>query len=352
LPGSAAGEVRLWTDANGEFSVMAELVRIDHGKAVLRRADNGKEVSVRLDKLSDRDRTFIRTQHQHAAAEPQRDGPAQAAEDFYNELRIETREAAIELLTPKAQEVVKATKDKSPLDALPAPEEGPRALRIGRPKVEGKVATVPVQVRAAGVTHKTKVHLREVEGQWRVFAISAAYPDGEKTFNFEAAPDSAGGSPLEALVGKPFALAGTKFDGHPIDVSKYQGRPVLITFWATWCDACRAEMPNIAANYQKYAGRGFQVIGVSVDDDLEALDSYFRRMKPPWEVIVDNLGGARNSMAARYGVNSLPALVLVGLDGKVVAVNCRGEALGKELEKLFAQAWNPHTPGRIQVAAH
>lgn len=350
LASFAAGNERLWTDADGEFTVMAELVRVERGNVVLRRED-GQEVSVPLGKLSDRDRAFIRTQRQKSsAAAPKQDGPAQTAEDFYSELRSEKREAAIELLTPKAQEVVKAAKDKSPLDALPAPEEGNRTIRVGRAKMEGKVATVPVQVRAAGAMHKTKVHLREEEGEWLVFAISAAYPDGEKTFNFEAPPGKEGGSPLEGLVGQPFALAGMTLDGNQVDLSKYQGRPVLVTFWATWCDACRAEMPNIAANYQKFANKGFDVIGVSVDEDLEALDSFVRKEKPPWMVLVDNLGGARNSMAARYGINSLPALILVGPDGKVVAVNCRGEALGKELEKLCATAQR-EGDGRIRYAS-
>ena len=331
----STAEERLWTDVTGDSTLMAEFVKVERGSAVLRTED-GREIDVPINKLSDRDRAFIRSQRTKPVAKPKQDGPAQIAEDFYNELRSEERKGAIEMLTPQAQEVVKEAKEKSPLALLPAPEEGNRTIRVGRPSIDGKVAEVPVQVRAAGAMHKTKVHLRQEEGDWLVFALSAVYPDGEKSLNFEAAPAKEGGSPLEALVGQPFPLAGMTLDGRPLDVSQYQGKTVLVDFWATWCGPCRAEMPNIAANYQKYRDKGFEVIAVSVDKDLEALAEFVTAERPPWAVLADQMAGPRNSMAARYGISSLPSLVLVGPDGKVLAVNCRGEALGQELAKRFA----------------
>ena len=331
----AAAEVRLWTDATGDSTMMAEFLRVERGNAVLRTED-GREKWVPINKLSDRDRAFIRSQRATANVKPKQHGPAQVAEDFYNELRSEEREGAMEMLTPQAQEVVKEAKDKSPLALLPTPDEGNRTIRVGRPSIDGKVAEVPVQVRAGGGLHKTKVHLRQEEGDWLVFALSAVYPEGEKSLNFETPPAKEGGSRLDALVGQPFPLMGMTLDGRPLDLSQYQGKTVLVDFWATWCGPCRTEMQNIAANYAKYRDKGFDVIAVSVDKDLEALSEFVTAQRPPWAVVADQMAGPRNSMAARYGISSLPSLVLVGPDGKVVAVNCRGEALGQELAKRFA----------------
>ena len=105
--------------------------------------------------------------------------------------------------------------------------------------------------------------------------MSATYPGGEKSINFEAEAAAEGeGDPLEALVGKPFQFSGVTVDGQPLDLSRYQGKVVLIDFWATWCGPCREEMPNIFANYQQHYKDGFEVIAVSVDQDLEALSEF------------------------------------------------------------------------------
>ena len=83
-----------------------------------------------------------------AAAKPRATKIVEVAEKFFKELRSDKREVIGESLTTKAQEVLKA--GKSPLAELPAPEDGNRAVRLGRPKLDDKVAEVPAQIRAAG----------------------------------------------------------------------------------------------------------------------------------------------------------------------------------------------------------
>jgi thiol-disulfide isomerase/thioredoxin len=335
----AFGAPRTWSDKSGKFSITADLIAIQHGNVVLR-TDDGRQLTVPVKQLSPTDQEFVEgldpsKASRHGAAKGKGGELIEVGKNFFNELRSEKREVAGEMLTTKAQEVLKG--GKSPLATLPAPEEGDRAVRVGRPKIDEKTAELPVQVKAGGAVHKTKLHFRQEEDQWRIFAMSAVYPDGEKSINLEAEVVAEGdGDPLDALVGKPFAFAGMTLDGKPLDLSRYQGKVVLVDFWATWCGPCIKEMPNIFANYQKYGNQGFDVIGVSVDEDLNALAEYMTKERPPWAIVADRFPGNPRPMGAQYKINAIPSLILVGKDGVVAAVNCRGPKLGEELEKIFA----------------
>lgn len=333
-----AGQLRDWTYDSGSHTVTAELVDVRRGEVVLRGAD-GEHVSVPIERLSQADRDFIK---EHSADQSGRKPNSaseiisEIAETFYSELRSEDRDAARETLTTKAQSLMKG--GQTPLAGLPTPESGSRTIRVGRVKLEGTLAEVPVQVRADGTLHRTKLHLRREEDVWCVFALSATYPDGERSINFEAEiakQQDAKVDPLAALVGKPLELSGHTVDGQAVQLAQYQGQVVLVGFWATWCGPCRAEIPNILANYQRYHQQGFDVIAVSVDQDLEAVKNFVAAEQPPWAVVADRFPGNRNSMAAQYGIRSIPALILVGQDGKVATVHCRGERLGQALAQLF-----------------
>ena len=137
-----------------------------------------------------------------------------------------------------------------------------------------------------------------------------------------------------ALVGGPLAVQGRLIDGSAFDPRTLAGKVVLVDFWATWCGPCVAEIPNIRAQYDKYHAAGFEVVGVSLDDDRAAVADFVAAKELPWPVILDGRG-PDNSLADRYGIRAIPALFLVGRDGNVISLQARGKALEELLAEQF-----------------
>ena len=347
----AVSAERLWTDSTGKFQVVAELVAVRGNKVVLDR-ENGEQIIVPLSKLSVQDRQFLKksegdystTAHELSAAEI----PG-IARTFFADLRSTDRKIARQLLTKTSLSRMQGK--QTPLAQLPTPDATKNSIRVGKEKVDGKVAEIPIYVRADGDLHKTKLHFRYEANKWCVFAISATYPDGETSINFEANGTTRQNSdPLRSLIGNSLALSGYTPDGRPLDMEPYRDKVVLVDFWATWCGPCRAEIPNMLQNWNQYHDAGFEIIAISVDQDLNVLQNFVDQEQPPWTVVADNHPQNQHSMGAKYGIRGIPAFILVGKDGKVAAVNCRGPELGRQLDRLLGHGAGVDSPiGAVNI---
>lgn len=137
-------------------------------------------------------------------------------------------------------------------------------------------------------------------------------------------------------------VEGTKFpgfdekdlSGQPLSVANYKGKVLLIDFWATWCGPCVHELPNVLKAYEKYHAKGFEIIGISLDQDEQKLKNFTKDKQMPWPQYFDGKGWG-NKLAAKYGVQSIPATYLLDGQGTIIGKDLRGDALDAAVAKAL-----------------
>jgi thiol-disulfide isomerase/thioredoxin len=141
----------------------------------------------------------------------------------------------------------------------------------------------------------------------------------------------------EITVDEPFRdLTLQTPDDKKISISDYVGigKYVLLDFWASWCGPCRAENPNVVALYEEYKNKGFEIVGISLDEDKDAWIKGIKDDSITWPQMSD-LKGWKSEAAFKYRVQGIPFTVLLDKAGKVIAINLRGEELRNKISTLI-----------------
>ena len=142
---------------------------------------------------------------------------------------------------------------------------------------------------------------------------------------------------LESL-NKSISLKFTAVDGRKVDLSEMKGKVVLVDFWTTWCGPCVTELPRIKAAYEKFRGQGFEVIGLSSDENKDTLQRFLNKNGVSWPQHFDGKCGFENKFESEFGVNGFPHMFLVDKQGRLRFDNVRAkDGFEEQITKLLAE---------------
>lgn len=143
---------------------------------------------------------------------------------------------------------------------------------------------------------------------------------------------------VRRMPGNQLELEGKLLDGSEFDWESLRGKVVLVDFFASWCGPCRAEVPNILANYRAYGDKGFTVVGVNMDKDRDAAEGYVQQAGFDFPVLFGDdpdATGWDHPMGRKYGVTALPRVILVDEEGVIVHTEARGPKLASLLQEML-----------------
>lgn len=163
----------------------------------------------------------------------------------------------------------------------------------------------------------------------------AWYEQIVKEYEKSAAANKARGAITRInLKGKAVNITGPGLTGGSISTASMQGKVVLVMFWATWCQPCTEDLPDLRALYNQYGPKGFEIVGISLDMNKDDVPKFLTAQKVPWKQIYQP-GGLESPLAVQFGVFSPPVMILIDKDGKVVSKNATVAELKSTLPLLY-----------------
>jgi thiol-disulfide isomerase/thioredoxin len=150
----------------------------------------------------------------------------------------------------------------------------------------------------------------------------------------EVAEKAAGAVNRLESVGRRIELKGTTIDGKTFQLSQLRGRPVVIHYWATWCEPCKQDMKLLARLAARYRRAGLTLVGINVDARRQDAETFLRENRLPWTQLFEEGGLESSRLAKAFGVQTLPTMMLIDKTGTVVRHNLRAAELDGELEQL------------------
>jgi thiol-disulfide isomerase/thioredoxin len=219
-----------------------------------------------------------------------------------------------------------------------AGEDGMYLLPGALPAVEQFLANFPGDEAAVGMLEQIAIG-NKVDSNGKVADEIKAYELISKNFpDHELSQMVPGILRRLKLTGQQIELKGKLSSGQPINLSDYKGKVVLVDFWATWCGPCMAELPNLRRVYDAFHAKGFEIVGVPLDDEPEALHAFLEQSQLPWpQIAIGDKPDAARGIAEHYGINAIPIMFLIDKDGTVVSTTVRGEELEALVPDLLAQ---------------
>lgn len=123
-------------------------------------------------------------------------------------------------------------------------------------------------------------------------------------------------------------------DGNIFKFSSLRGKYVLVDFWASWCGPCMREMPNVVKLYKECKGKNFEIVGISLDQKKDAWLNAVEKNKMKW-IQVSDLKSWATLPVKLCNVSAVPYTILVDPDGKVIALDLRGEELIRKVKEVL-----------------